>query len=99
MLTQTALAHFRGPSAEQGRNILEAMLRTYPKRLDLWNVYIDQVGGSQSTAGWLLPQVLTDRLAGLCLSSLNYHPDAAELVLPMCSARLAYTEYKASFQL
>ncbi|KAK9804637.1 hypothetical protein WJX73_002075 [Symbiochloris irregularis] len=43
VLTQTALAHFKsGTSAEQGRNIFESILRNYPKRLDLWNVCIDQ---------------------------------------------------------
>lgn len=27
---------------ERGRSLFEGVLRNYPKRLDLWNVYIDQ---------------------------------------------------------
>ncbi|KAG2446158.1 hypothetical protein HXX76_000753 [Chlamydomonas incerta] len=42
LLTRAALAEFRLGSAERGRGILEGVLRNYPKRLDLWNVYIDQ---------------------------------------------------------
>ncbi|EFJ44854.1 rRNA processing protein Rrp5/programmed cell death protein 11 [Volvox carteri f. nagariensis] len=41
-LVRAALAEFRLGSAERGRGILEGVLRNYPKRLDLWNVYIDQ---------------------------------------------------------
>ncbi|GLI68751.1 hypothetical protein VaNZ11_013243 [Volvox africanus] len=41
-LVRAALAEFRVGSAERGRGILEGVLRNYPKRLDLWNVYIDQ---------------------------------------------------------
>ena len=43
MLSQAALAYYRSQLAEQGRNILDRVLRSYPKRLDLWNLYIDQV--------------------------------------------------------
>ena len=42
-LSQAALAYYRSELAEQGRNILDSVLRSYPKRLDLWNLYIDQV--------------------------------------------------------
>ncbi len=28
--------------AERGRSIFEGVLRNYPKRLDLWSVYLDQ---------------------------------------------------------
>ncbi len=45
---RAALAEFRLGSAERGRGVLEGVLRNHPKRLDLWNVYIDQelkVGG------------------------------------------------------
>ncbi|KXZ56455.1 hypothetical protein GPECTOR_1g407 [Gonium pectorale] len=41
-LLRAALAEFRLGSAERGRGVLEGLLRNYPKRLDLWNVYIDQ---------------------------------------------------------
>eukprot|EP00878_Enallax_costatus_P033765 GHUV01037320.1.p1 GENE.GHUV01037320.1~~GHUV01037320.1.p1 ORF type:complete len:162 (+),score=18.56 GHUV01037320.1:96-581(+) len=29
--------------AERGRSIFESMLANYPKRIDIWNVYVDQV--------------------------------------------------------
>eukprot|EP00879_Flechtneria_rotunda_P009200 GHRR01009633.1.p1 GENE.GHRR01009633.1~~GHRR01009633.1.p1 ORF type:complete len:1069 (+),score=440.49 GHRR01009633.1:481-3207(+) len=41
-LTRAALAEFRVGNAERGRSILEGVLANYPKRLDIWNVYIDQ---------------------------------------------------------
>ena len=31
--------------AERGRSIFEGVLRNYPKRLDLWSVYLDQEVG------------------------------------------------------
>lgn len=42
VVTQAALAEFRSGSPERGRSILEGILRNYPKRLDLWSVYLDQ---------------------------------------------------------
>ena len=30
------------PCAERGRSVFEGVLRNYPKRLDLWSVYLDQ---------------------------------------------------------
>lgn len=44
MITGAALLELREGSAERGRGILEGVLRNYPKRLDLWSLYIDQVG-------------------------------------------------------
>lgn len=41
---RAALAEFRIECAERGRSIFEGMLANYPKRIDIWNVYIDQVG-------------------------------------------------------
>ena len=43
VLSQTAVAYFRAGLGEQGRNILDSVLRSYPTRLDLWNLYADQV--------------------------------------------------------
>ena len=43
VLSQTAVAYFRAGQHEQGRNILDSVLRSYPKRLDLWFLYADQV--------------------------------------------------------
>ena len=33
---------FKSGSVERGRGIFEGVLRNYPKRLDLWSVYLDQ---------------------------------------------------------
>ena len=44
MLSQAALTEFHKGSADRGRSIFESILRNYPKRLDLWSVYLDQVG-------------------------------------------------------
>jgi len=42
-ISQAALLEFRVGSAERGRSMMEGVLRNYPKRLDLWSMYIDQV--------------------------------------------------------
>ena len=43
MFSQAALAEFKMGDAERGRGIFEGILRNYPKRLDLWSIYLDQV--------------------------------------------------------
>ena len=43
VLSQAALLEFHKGSADRGRSIFESILRNYPKRLDLWSVYLDQV--------------------------------------------------------
>jgi len=43
VITQAGLLEFKTGSAERGRSIFEGVLRNYPKRLDLWSVYLDQV--------------------------------------------------------
>jgi hypothetical protein len=43
VITQAALAEFRQGNAERGRSLFEGVLRNYPRRLDLWSVYLDQV--------------------------------------------------------
>lgn len=43
VVTQAALAEFRAGSVERARSIMEGVLRNYPRRLDLWSVYLDQV--------------------------------------------------------
>jgi len=48
---RAALAEFRLGCAERGRSVFEGVLVNYPKRIDLWNVYLDQVGALGST-GW-----------------------------------------------
>ena len=45
------MLEFRHGSAERGRGVVEGVLRNYPKRLDLWSVYIDQVGRGAGMQG------------------------------------------------
>jgi rRNA biogenesis protein RRP5 len=50
MATQTALLEFKVGDPERGRSIFEGVLANYPRRLDLWSVYLDQEiskGGDQ----------------------------------------------------
>ncbi|MEW5309983.1 MAG: hypothetical protein WDW38_001820 [Sanguina aurantia] len=42
VISKTALLEFKVGSAERGRGIFEGLLRNYPKRIDLWSVYLDQ---------------------------------------------------------
>ena len=42
VLSQAALIEFHKGSSDRGRSIFESILRNYPKRLDLWSVYLDQ---------------------------------------------------------
>ena len=53
MATQTALLEFKVGDAERGRSIFEGVLANYPRRLDIWSVYLDQEisrGGDQGRA-------------------------------------------------
>ncbi|KAI9173087.1 rRNA biogenesis protein rrp5 [Blastocladiella emersonii ATCC 22665] len=40
-ITQMALLEFKLGDAERGRTIFEGVLANYPKRVDLWSVYLD----------------------------------------------------------
>ena len=42
LLSRAALAEFREGSPERARAIFENLLQTYPKRTDLWGMYLDQ---------------------------------------------------------
>lgn len=42
VLTQGALLEFKIGLVERGRDIFEGLVSCYPKRMDLWNVYLDQ---------------------------------------------------------
>ena len=42
-ITQTAIVEFKSGVPDRGRSMFEGMLREYPKRTDLWSVYLDQV--------------------------------------------------------
>ncbi|KAF8768533.1 hypothetical protein HU200_007543 [Digitaria exilis] len=41
-LSQTAILEFKCGAPEEGRSRFELILREYPKRTDLWSVYLDQ---------------------------------------------------------
>ncbi|GBF92560.1 hypothetical protein Rsub_05174 [Raphidocelis subcapitata] len=41
-ISHAALLEFRVGAPERGRSIMEGVLRNYPRRLDLWSMYIDQ---------------------------------------------------------
>eukprot|EP00873_Tetraselmis_striata_P024001 jgi/Tetstr1/444265/TSEL_032157.t1 len=42
VLRQVGILEFKSGDAERARSIFENVLRNYPKRLDLWSVYLDQ---------------------------------------------------------
>lgn len=42
MISQAALLEFKRGDTERGRGLFENILRNYPRRLDLWSVYIDK---------------------------------------------------------
>ncbi|KAJ0242497.1 S1 domain-containing protein [Hirschfeldia incana] len=41
-ISQTAILEFKCGDADRGRSLFEGVLREYPKRTDLWSVYLDQ---------------------------------------------------------
>lgn len=41
-LSRVALLEFKEGSTERGRGVFENILQTYPKRTDVWGMYIDQ---------------------------------------------------------
>ena len=52
-ISHAALLEFRVGAPERGRSIMEGVLRNYPRRLDLWSMYIDQVGRGARAEGGL----------------------------------------------
>ena len=42
LISQAAISEFKVGSPEHGRNLFQGVLRNYPKRSDLWSVYLDQ---------------------------------------------------------
>lgn len=42
VVEQAAILEFKLGSIERGREIFEGLVSCYPKRMDLWNVYLDQ---------------------------------------------------------
>jgi len=43
VISRAAILEFRIGSPERARILFEGILRNYPKRTDLWSVYVDQV--------------------------------------------------------
>ncbi|KAF7804182.1 rRNA biogenesis protein RRP5 [Senna tora] len=41
-ISQTAILEFKAGVPDRGRSLFEGILREYPKRTDLWSVYLDQ---------------------------------------------------------
>ncbi|URE17983.1 Suppressor of forked protein (Suf) [Musa troglodytarum] len=41
-ISQTALLEFKSGVPDRGRSMFESILREYPKRTDLWSIYLDQ---------------------------------------------------------
>jgi hypothetical protein len=60
------LTQRRRRRAERGRSLFEGVLRNYPKRLDLWSVYLDQevAQGDQQRIRWVAVCVCV--CGGLC---------------------------------
>lgn len=42
-ISQTAILEFKSGVPDRGRSMFEGILREYPKRTDLWSIYLDQV--------------------------------------------------------
>jgi len=42
VISKFAQLEFRFGTVERGRTIFEDLLATYPKRIDIWSVYLDQ---------------------------------------------------------
>jgi len=42
-ISKTAILEFKSGVPDRGRSMFEGVLREYPKRTDLWSVYLDQV--------------------------------------------------------
>lgn len=63
-LSQTAILEFKSGVPEEGRSRFELILREYPKRTDLWSVYLDQEIRHGDTE---IIQALFDRVTCLTL--------------------------------
>eukprot|EP00741_Cyanophora_paradoxa_P002553 tig00000605_g2477.t1 len=65
-ITRFAQLEFKHGSAERGRTIFDGILRTYPKRVDLWSIFLDmEIKGGDAGA----TRRLFERVATLNLSS------------------------------
>lgn len=62
-ISQTAIHEFKCGVPDRGRSMFEGILREYPKRTDLWSVYLDQVKFLFAT--WCLSSFIVWLLSGL----------------------------------
>lgn len=46
-ISQTAILEFKCGVPHMGRSMFEGILKEYPKRTDLWSIYLDQVSSLQ----------------------------------------------------
>ena len=60
------MLEFRYADAERGKTLFEELVDRHPRRLDLWNVYIDQVAKTGDIQG---VRALTDRALAQKLTS------------------------------
>ncbi len=49
-IEKIAVLEFKHGDAERGKTLFEGLVDRYPKRLDLWSVYIDQVAKIEDIA-------------------------------------------------
>ncbi|KAF8403960.1 hypothetical protein HHK36_012067 [Tetracentron sinense] len=82
-ISQTAILEFKCGVPDRGRSMFEGMLREYPKRTDLWSIYLDQeirLGDAE------LIRALFERAI-----SLSLHPKKMKFLFKK------YLEYEKSF--
>ena len=84
-ISKFAQLEFKFGDSERGRTIFEGVLDSYPKRLDLWFVYIDMEIKQKNVAA---VRSLFERVLLRKLSSSEYSP------LPRCSASLTHAAEK-----
>lgn len=102
-----ALFEFRGGDVERGRTLMETLLSNYPKKIDLWSVFLDQEERLGDVAA---ARRLYERVTSLNLSTkkMKYffkrflefesaHGDAASVEHVKAKA-VAYVESKASVE-
>ncbi|ORY34880.1 hypothetical protein BCR39DRAFT_515324 [Naematelia encephala] len=63
-IEKMAILEFKHGEAERGKTLFEGLIDRYPKRLDLWSVYIDQLAKTQDVQGCrgLFERILAQKL-------------------------------------
>ena len=68
VIAKFAQLEFREGEAERGKTMFENVLSSYPKRTDLWSVYIDMV----TKLGELQPVRCVCVTEGMCICASEY---------------------------